>query len=252
MPDLRDDLGRLADFVGEPRGLDDLAAARRRRERRRRAEGLVAGIAVVLATALFLVSTFRSDSDLVRARRLHNADGRVPGPHGAVPVAGELGRSTGADALAATTASVAAGEPLSHGASTRSWSSGGSRRRYWAGQTCPCMAAVGSRDAVVGSLARALAAGVTPRWLETIRVDRLPDAGVRVDSSGGRRICETGYEHGLTPCAADLAIQLEPAQQAVQVGRSRGGGVAHIGVVLYDGCSSVTSLNDAFTRRQTP
>ena len=61
MPDLRDDLGRLADFVGEPRGLDDLAAVRRRREGRRRAEGLVAGLAVAIAVALFAVTTLRSD-----------------------------------------------------------------------------------------------------------------------------------------------------------------------------------------------
>ena len=65
MTNLRDDLGRLADFVGEPRGLDDLAAARRRRERRRRAEGLVAGLAVALAVALFAATTLRSDLSTV-------------------------------------------------------------------------------------------------------------------------------------------------------------------------------------------
>jgi hypothetical protein len=55
MPDLRDELGRLADFVGEPVGLDDLAAARRRRGRRRRAGGLVGGLAVLLIGALIAV-----------------------------------------------------------------------------------------------------------------------------------------------------------------------------------------------------
>ena len=55
MPDLRDELGRLADFVGEPVELDDLAAARRRRERRRRSAGLVGGLAVLLIGALIAV-----------------------------------------------------------------------------------------------------------------------------------------------------------------------------------------------------
>ena len=153
MPDLRDDLGRLADFVGEPRGLDDLAAARRRRERRRRAEGLVAGIAVVLATALFLVSTFRAEST-------SSVPGASATPTGGfeVPAVPYLwpenwADATGADALAATEASVAAGDRRRpHGASTRSRSSGGSRRRYWAGQSVRAWPAVGGRDAVVGSL----------------------------------------------------------------------------------------------------
>jgi hypothetical protein len=60
MPDLRDELGRLADFVGEPVGLDDLATVRRRRERRRRTAGLVAGLAVIAAATVFLATTFRS------------------------------------------------------------------------------------------------------------------------------------------------------------------------------------------------
>ena len=104
MPDLRDDLGRLADFVGEPRGLDDLAAARRRRERRRRAEGLIGGIAVVLATATLLVS--------VRASRLSRHPSITPGDstppvvnsrsptYRSVPE--NWADSTGADALAAS------------------------------------------------------------------------------------------------------------------------------------------------------
>ena len=62
MPDLRDDLGRLADFVGEPRALDDLAAARRRRERRRRAEGLIGGAGVFIV-ALLIALALRDPSD---------------------------------------------------------------------------------------------------------------------------------------------------------------------------------------------
>jgi len=58
MPDLREDLERLADFVGEPRTFVDLERSRRRRERRRRTEGLVAGLAVSVVAALFLISTF--------------------------------------------------------------------------------------------------------------------------------------------------------------------------------------------------
>jgi hypothetical protein len=58
MPDLREDLERLADFVGEPRTFVDLERSRRRRERRRRTEGLVAGLAVSAVAALFLISTF--------------------------------------------------------------------------------------------------------------------------------------------------------------------------------------------------
>jgi hypothetical protein len=58
MPDLREDLERLADFVGEPRTFVDLERSRRRRERRRRTEGLVVGLAVSVVAALFLVSTF--------------------------------------------------------------------------------------------------------------------------------------------------------------------------------------------------
>jgi hypothetical protein len=58
MPDLREDLERLADFVGEPRAFLDLERSRRRRERRRRAEGLVAGLAVIVVAALFVATTF--------------------------------------------------------------------------------------------------------------------------------------------------------------------------------------------------
>jgi len=60
MPDLRDDLDRLAGHAGEPVSFEDLSSARRRRERRRRAEGLVVGLAVVVAAAVFLATTFRS------------------------------------------------------------------------------------------------------------------------------------------------------------------------------------------------
>jgi hypothetical protein len=59
MPDLREDLGRLADFVGEPATLHDLETARRRRERRRRTSGLVAGLAVMVAAGVFLATTLR-------------------------------------------------------------------------------------------------------------------------------------------------------------------------------------------------
>jgi hypothetical protein len=56
MPDLRDDLGRLADFVGEPGTFRDLEEARRRRERRRRTSGLVAGVAT-MAVVVVVAST---------------------------------------------------------------------------------------------------------------------------------------------------------------------------------------------------
>ncbi len=67
MPDLRDDLGRLADFVGEPRGLDDLAAARRRRERRRRAEGLIGGAGVLRSPRCSIAFALRELSDSARS-----------------------------------------------------------------------------------------------------------------------------------------------------------------------------------------
>ncbi len=63
MPDLRDELGRLADFVGEPVGLDELAMARRRRERRRRTAGLVGGLAVVALIAAIALSSLGDGGD---------------------------------------------------------------------------------------------------------------------------------------------------------------------------------------------
>jgi hypothetical protein len=57
MPDLREELGRLADGVGEPVGLHDLSSARRRRERRRRAAGLVGGLVVVALVGAFAART---------------------------------------------------------------------------------------------------------------------------------------------------------------------------------------------------
>ncbi len=52
MPDLRADLGWLADFVGEPATLRDLETARRRRERRRRTSALGVGLAILAAMAV--------------------------------------------------------------------------------------------------------------------------------------------------------------------------------------------------------
>ena len=80
MPDLHEDLERLADFVGEPRTFVDLERSRRRRERRRRTEGLVAGLAVIALAALFLVTTF---------------DGRpVASPQDTAPPSGPTGTPT--------------------------------------------------------------------------------------------------------------------------------------------------------------
>src|SRR5262245_55197129 len=80
MPDLRDELGRLADFVGEPGAFDDLERSRQRRERRRRAGGLAAGLAVIAVAALFLATTF---------------DGRpVATPQGAAPPDGPAATPT--------------------------------------------------------------------------------------------------------------------------------------------------------------
>src|SRR2546426_681434 len=62
MPDLSEDLRRLAEHVGEPSSFHDLASARRRRERRRRAGGLLVGVAVIAAAGVFLVATFRERS----------------------------------------------------------------------------------------------------------------------------------------------------------------------------------------------
>jgi hypothetical protein len=59
MPDLREDLQRLSEHVGEPGSFQELALTRRRRSRRRRAGGLVVGLVVFAAAAVFLVTTFR-------------------------------------------------------------------------------------------------------------------------------------------------------------------------------------------------
>jgi hypothetical protein len=55
MPDVREELGRLAGEAGEPGGLDDLAATRRRRERRRRTTSLVGGITVLVVGSLIAI-----------------------------------------------------------------------------------------------------------------------------------------------------------------------------------------------------
>ena len=188
MPDLRDDLGRLADFVGEPQGLDDLAAARRRRERRRRAEGLVAGIAVVLAVAVFLVSSFRSDPTSVRARRHCNANERVRGPDGAVSVAGELGRfhrrrcSRGDDSLRWRRATRGSAWRLDPEQVVQTVHGGGARlvRRVRARS-----AVWGRRRSGGESHRRAPDGGCDPSMVETIRVDRLSASGAWVVTSVG-------------------------------------------------------------------
>jgi hypothetical protein len=59
MPDLREELGRLADFVGARGSFRDLVRARRRRARRRRTSGLVAGVAVFIGAAVFLATTLQ-------------------------------------------------------------------------------------------------------------------------------------------------------------------------------------------------
>lgn len=66
MPDLRDDLRRLAQHMSEPASFDDLASARQRRDRRRHANalvvGLVVGLAVVVVAAVVLATTFGNRS----------------------------------------------------------------------------------------------------------------------------------------------------------------------------------------------
>ena len=249
MPDLRDDLGRLADFVGEPRGLDELAAARRRRERRRRAEGLVAGIAVVLATALFLVSTFRSDPTL-------SVPGATATPTGGfvVPTVPYLwpenwADSTGADALAATAASVMAGDADSawrldpeqvvqrFAAAVLGWSDvsvhsqqSGSDTQWWGvSPKCP-------------------EGGCDPSMLETVRVDRLAASGAWVVTSVEASALRVGFTHGLNAVLADsLGPRLQAGQTVSYQLDVPSGRKAHIGLVTYDGCSTGTSLNDALT-----
>jgi len=63
MPDLREDLGRLADFVGEPATLRDLETARRRRERRRRASALVVSLSVLVVLAVVAAAALRPRSE---------------------------------------------------------------------------------------------------------------------------------------------------------------------------------------------
>jgi len=59
MPDVREELGRLAGEAGEPGGLDALAATRRRRERRRRTTSFIGGLAVLLIGAVVVVQLAR-------------------------------------------------------------------------------------------------------------------------------------------------------------------------------------------------
>jgi len=59
MSDLREELGRLADEVGEPVTFRELEATRRRRDRHRRTEALIVGIAVIVLATLFLAAALR-------------------------------------------------------------------------------------------------------------------------------------------------------------------------------------------------
>src|SRR5262245_26946039 len=59
MPDLREELGRLADEVGEPVSFGDLEDARRRRERRRRVSSVVVALVVIAAVGAFFAATYR-------------------------------------------------------------------------------------------------------------------------------------------------------------------------------------------------
>ena len=61
MPDLHEELGRLADAVGEPVTFGELDVTRRRGERRRRIEALAVGIAVIALVAVFLATAFRAE-----------------------------------------------------------------------------------------------------------------------------------------------------------------------------------------------
>lgn len=61
MTDLREELRRLADAVGEPVAFRELEVTRRRRERRRRIEGFAAGLAVLVAAAIFVVVALRQN-----------------------------------------------------------------------------------------------------------------------------------------------------------------------------------------------
>ena len=64
MSDLREELGRLADEVGEPVTFRELEVTRRRRERRRRVEGLLVGLAIAAAAAIFLSTTLTDRTDV--------------------------------------------------------------------------------------------------------------------------------------------------------------------------------------------
>jgi hypothetical protein len=90
MPDLREELGRLADFVGEPVSIGELEVARRRRERRRRTEALTMSLVVLAAAALFLATTFRDRPETTPG--LHTAPS--PPPSGATVPSGVPGTAS--------------------------------------------------------------------------------------------------------------------------------------------------------------
>jgi hypothetical protein len=58
MPDLHEELGRLADAVGEPVTFGELEVSRHRRERRRRSSSITVALVVVLAVGVFFGATY--------------------------------------------------------------------------------------------------------------------------------------------------------------------------------------------------
>lgn len=67
MPDLHEELGRLADAVGEPVTFQTLQTARRRRDRRRRSSSIIVAFVVIAAVGAFFAATYRTEPVLPEA-----------------------------------------------------------------------------------------------------------------------------------------------------------------------------------------
>ena len=80
MPDLREELGRLADAVGEPVSFRDLHVTRRRRERRRRSASGIVALVVVVSVGAFFAATYRTKPVLPEAPPTGQ-----PSPHATAP-----------------------------------------------------------------------------------------------------------------------------------------------------------------------